>query len=158
MRRGGFALMKKISTRAAFLLLVMGGGILIGTLTVPGDWYASLNKPTFNPPNWIFGPVWTVLYVFIAMAGWRSWEAGKSSPAMNIWWVQLCMNFLWAPIFFLMQQPWIALAIILALMAVILVFIARMWTADRVSALAFVPYAAWVAFASALNLSIAILN
>ena len=56
--------------RIAFLALVVGGGILIGTLTAPGEWYAQLSKPAFNPPNWIFGPVWTVLYVLIAMAGW----------------------------------------------------------------------------------------
>ena len=150
--------MSKIVTRAAFLLLVMGGGILIGGLTAPGEWYANLSKPPFNPPNWIFGPAWTTLYVFIAIAGWRTWEVGKDSFEMKLWWVQLSLNFFWSPIFFVMQQPWIALIVILALFAVILIFIQRIWSADRVSAFAFVPYALWVAFASALNLSIAILN
>jgi len=150
--------MTKTVTRAAFLLLVMGGGILIGTLTAPGDWYANLSKPPFNPPNWIFGPVWTALYVLIAMAGWRVWEADRTSPEMKLWWGQLGLNFLWSPAFFVMQQPWIALVIILALLLVISIFILRNWVKDRVSAFAFVPYALWVAFASALNLSIAVLN
>ena len=150
--------MNKIVTRAAFLLLVMGGGILMGVLTAPGEWYANLNKPPFNPPNWVFGPAWTALYVLIAVAGWRTWEARKTSHEMKLWWIQLGLNFLWSPTFFEMQRPWIALLVILALFAVILIFIWRSWTADRVSAFAFVPYASWVAFASALNLSIAILN
>ncbi|RYH06609.1 TspO/MBR family protein [Tropicimonas sp. IMCC6043] len=145
-------------TRVAFLVLVIGGGILIGTLTAPDIWYASLTKPSFNPPNWIFAPVWSALYVLIAIAGWRTWEAKKSSPRMRLWWGQLGLNFLWSPVFFVMQRPWIALLIILSLTAVILVFIWRSWALDRVSAATFIPYAAWVAFASFLNLAIAILN
>lgn len=145
-------------TRAAFLLLVVGGGLLIGSLTTPGDWYANLTKPSFNPPNWIFGPVWTVLFVLIAVAGWRTWQARQWSSDMQLWWLQLILNFLWPPAFFVLQMPWIAFAIILALLAVILIYIRRNWAVDRVSALAFVPYGAWVAFASTLNLSIAVLN
>ncbi|WP_319545978.1 TspO/MBR family protein [Ruegeria conchae] len=144
--------------RITFLALVLGGGILIGTLTAPGDWYAQLSKPAFNPPNWIFGPVWTVLYVLIAMAGWRQFEAGRSSTKMKLWWAQMGLNFLWSPTFFVLQMPWVALVVIVALLAVIVVFIAEVRYTDRVSALAFLPYLAWVAFATALNLSIAILN
>lgn len=150
--------MSRIPTRIAFLILVVGGGFLIGLFSAPGEWYAALNKPSFNPPNWLFGPVWTVLYVLIAMAGWRTWEAGRSSGRMTLWWVQLVLNFLWPPVFFVLQQPWIALPIILCLLVTILLFARRSWTADRVSAVAFLPYAAWVAFASVLNLSLAVLN
>ena len=150
--------MNRMIPRAAFLVLVMGGGLLIGVLTAPGAWYADLTKPPFNPPNWIFGPVWTVLYVLIALAGWRTWERGRTQRDMRLWWAQLGLNFLWSPVFFALQQPWPALVIIGALLAVIFGFIAGRWHADRVAALAFAPYAAWVAFASALNLSIAILN
>lgn len=144
--------------RIAFLALMLGGGILIGTLTAPGDWYAQLSKPAFNPPNWIFGPVWTVLYVLIAMAGWRQFETDLSSTAMKLWWAQMGLNFLWSPTFFVLQLPWFAFVIIVALLIVIVVFIAQVMNSDRVSALAFLPYFAWVAFAAALNLSIAILN
>ncbi len=144
--------------RIAFLALVVGGGILIGALTAPGEWYAQLSKPAFNPPNWIFGPVWTVLYVLIAMVGWRQFETDRSSTAMKLWWAQMGLNFLWSPTFFVLQLPWFAFVVIVALLAVIVMFIAQVRTSDRVSALAFLPYFAWVAFATALNLSIAILN
>lgn len=144
--------------RIAFLALVVGGGILIGTLTAPGEWYAQLSKPAFNPPNWIFGPVWTVLYVLIAMAGWRQFETDRSSTAMKLWWAQMGLNFLWSPAFFVLQLPWFALVVIVVLLAVIVMFIALVRNSDRASALVFLPYLAWVAFATALNLSIAILN
>ncbi|CUH41236.1 TspO/MBR family protein [Ruegeria atlantica] len=144
--------------RVAFLALMLGGGVLIGTLTAPGEWYAQLSKPAFNPPNWIFGPVWTVLYVLIAMAGWRQFEADRSSVAMKLWWAQMGLNFLWSPTFFVLQLPWVAFVVIVGLLIVIVIFIARIRYSDRASALAFLPYFAWVAFAAALNLSIAILN
>lgn len=150
--------MTKVLTRIGFLALVIGGGILIGTLTAPGEWYANLAKPVFNPPNWIFGPVWTVLYVLIAIAGWRQFEADKRSVAMKLWWAQLGLNFLWSPVFFVLQTPWIALLIILCLLGVIAAFIRQVRGSDQTSALIFLPYLAWVAFASALNLSIALLN
>ena len=60
-----------------FLILVVAGGLVIGYLTTPGEWYARLTKPAFNPPGWIFGPVWTVLYVIIAVAGWRIWQRDR---------------------------------------------------------------------------------
>ncbi|WP_299888174.1 TspO/MBR family protein [uncultured Ruegeria sp.] len=144
--------------RIAFLALMLGGGILIGTLTAPGGWYAQLSKPAFNPPNWIFGPVWTVLYVLIAMAGWRQFETDRSSAAMKLWWAQMALNFLWSPTFFVLQLPWFAFVVIVGLLIVVVMFIAQVRHSDRVSELAFLPYFAWVAFAAALNLSIAILN
>ncbi len=150
--------MSKWITRSAFLTLVVGGGILIGTLTAPGAWYADLQKPAFNPPNWIFAPVWTVLYVMIAMVGWRLHEAQRSSAAYRLWWGQLGLNFLWSPMFFALQQLWVALLIIVALWAVIVLLIRATWRMDRVSSVALMPYLAWVSFATALNLSIATLN
>ncbi len=150
-----------MTSRAAitpFMLLVVGGGLLIGLFTAPGDWYAGLVKPSFNPPNWIFGPVWTVLYVLIAIAGWRIWQRDRHGTAMKLWWVQLVLNFLWSPVFFSLHQIGVALAIIIALLAAVLAFAATAWGRDRVSAWLFVPYAAWVAFASLLNASVWMLN
>lgn len=146
--------MRPILTLLPFLIVVLGGGITIGILTAPGDWYAALNKPPFNPPNWIFGPVWTVLYVMIAVVGWRMWKNGRA----GLWTLQLFLNFLWSPVFFAAELPWVALVVIVALLAVIGLLIQRNWRSDRVSALLLLPYAAWVSFATLLNASIAILN
>ncbi len=144
--------------RLGFLGLVVGGGVLIGTLTAPGEWYANLVKPSFNPPNWVFGPVWTVLYALIAMVGWRLFASDRGSALMTLWWGQLGLNFIWSPVFFVLHLPWLALCIIVGLFAAILILIAGLWSRDRVAALAFVPYLAWVSFAAALNLAIARLN
>jgi tryptophan-rich sensory protein len=141
-----------------FLLLVVGGGLAIGYLTAPGDWYAGLAKPSFNPPGWVFGPVWTVLYVLIAAAGWRIFERERGSRAMKLWWAQLALNFLWSPIFFGAHLVGLALVVILLLLATILAFIAAAWRQDRVAAWLFAPYAAWVGFASLLNGLIFALN
>ena len=137
-----------------FILLVMGGGLLIGAFTAPGAWYEALAKPDFNPPNWIFAPVWTALYALIAIAGWRIWQRDRTGPAMRLWWLQLVLNFAWSPAFFALQQVGLALAIILALFVTIVAFIAASWSKDRAAAWMFVPYAAWVGFASLLNFSI----
>jgi len=150
-----------MSTRAAltpFVLLVVGGGLLIGAFTAPGPWYEALAKPAFNPPNWLFAPVWTILYVLIAVAGWRIWQRDRSGRAMQLWWVQLVLNFLWSPVFFAAQQVGLALVVILLMLVTIVGFIVTARRVDSVAAWLFVPYAAWVAFASLLNGSIWTLN
>ncbi|MDF1774391.1 MAG: tryptophan-rich sensory protein [Rhizobiaceae bacterium] len=150
--------MKTMGSFLLFLTVVLGGGIAIGTLTVPGDWYANLQKPFFNPPNWIFGPVWTVLYLMIAYVGWRLWQHENPASLKQLWIVQMVLNFLWSPVFFAAQQPALALATILSLLLIIVAFIRVAWHADRLSALFFAPYVAWVGFASALNAAIVFLN
>lgn len=143
---------------AAFILVVLGGGVLIGLAMLPGDWYAALAKPPFNPPNWIFAPVWSVLYVLIAIAGWRCWMSAPTGLPMRVWGVQLVLNFLWSPIFFGAHRMGLALGVIVALLVAILVFIRLNWRPDRLAAWLFVPYAAWVAFATLLNGSLLWLN
>ena len=137
-----------------FLALVLGGGLILGFLTAPGEWYAGLAKPSFNPPGWLFGPVWTVLYVLIAVAGRRVWQRDHNGLPMKLWWAQLALNFLWSPVFFAAHWIGLALAIVLLMLVAILAFIVAAWRLDRVAAWLFVPYAAWVAFASLLNGSI----
>ena len=141
-----------------FLVLVLGGGTAVGLMTLPGEWYACLAKPAFNPPDWVFGPVWTLLYVMIAVAGWRTWNRHRHGGTMQVWIVQLALNFLWSPIFFAAHWIGLALAVILLLLIAILTFIVMSWNKDRAAAWLFVPYAAWVAFASLLNASIWYLN
>jgi tryptophan-rich sensory protein len=139
-----------------FLALVLGGGLLIGSASAPDGWYAGLAKPSFNPPNWLFAPVWSVLYVMIAIAGARTYERG--GRGVGLWFAQLALNFAWTPAFFVLHRPALALAVIVALFCVIVLFIVERWRADRVAALLFLPYAAWVAFATALNAAIVTLN
>lgn len=140
------------------VVLVVGGGSLIGVFTPPGPWYAGLEKPPFNPPNWVFGPVWTFLYVLIAVAGWRICRADSRSLAMRLWWTQLALNFLWSPVFFSLQSPGLGLIVILALLAAIIGFMRAAAGVDRIAMWLFAPYLLWVAFATLLNLSIFILN
>ena len=141
-----------------FLVVVIGVGALIGTQSVPGAWYEGLAKPPFNPPNWIFGPVWFALYVMIAVAGWRIWMIDPKSSAMKLWFAQMALNWLWSPVWFIGQQLWPAFAIIVANLALIVAFILAARKQDMIASWLFVPYLAWVGFASLLNLSIAILN
>ena len=141
-----------------FLVLVVGGGLLIGAVVTPGEWYAGLAKPAFNPPGWVFGPAWTILYVLVAVAGWRIWRRDRGGAAMKLWWAQLALNFLWTPVFFGMHQIGLALLVVLLLLATIVAFIAVARRTDRAAAWLFAPYAAWVAFATLLNASILTLH
>ena len=141
-----------------FLILVLGGGVALSGLTVPGAWYASITKPAFNPPAWIFGPAWTVLYILIAVAGWLVWQRDRTGLPMKLWWAQLALNFMWTPVFFGAHQIGLAFLIILLMLAAILAFIGTEWRQARVTACLFAPYAAWVAFAAVLNGSIWALN
>lgn len=146
----------RLKTHLVFVVAVLAIGLLIGWAFLPGAWYAGLRKPFFTPPNWLFGPAWTTLYVLIGIAGARTWERG--GLAVGLWFLQMALNFLWSPFFFGAQNPGLGLMIILPLLAVILIFIRERWNRDRVAALLFVPYALWVGFASALNIGIWWLN
>jgi tryptophan-rich sensory protein len=143
---------------ALFLLAVIGIGALIGASNLPGGWYQELAKPPFDPPNWVFGPVWCVLYVLIAISGWRTFLASPRSLAMGFWAGQMLLNWLWSPIWFGLHLLWPAFAVIVMLLGCIIGYVATSWRRDRISALLFVPYGLWVAFAAALNLSVAVLN
>jgi tryptophan-rich sensory protein len=151
--------MRNILVYAAFIIgvVVIGGGI--GVLTLPGEWYAGLQKPWFTPPNWVFGPMWTTLYVLIGWVGARKWLHGG---ATNLWWAQMALNFLWSPVFFGLEQPLAALLVIIAMWALIVAFVLREWRpeplGDRLSAVLFLPYLAWVSLATALNAAIVVLN
>lgn len=151
--------LKSAASLIGFLALVVGGGLAIGVMTGPDEWFARLAKPWFNPPNWVFAPVWTCLYVMIAIAGWRIWRSGFSGARNRLLWgVQLALNFAWSPIFFVAHRIDLALAVIAILLLSLIIFIARNLNGDRVAASLFVPYALWVAFATALNFALLRLN
>ena len=137
-----------------FLVLTIGGGLLIGFAIRPGEWYGKLSKPWFTPPNSVFAPVWTLLYVMIAIAGWRTFVRDPLGAPIAVWSIALALNFAWSPIFFRSHRPLAALFVILALLATIIAFIALSWPRDALSALLFAPYAAWVFFATILNAAI----
>ena len=143
---------------AAFVagVLVIGGAI--GASNTPDAWYQSLVKAPWNPPNWVFAPAWFTLYVLIGIAGARTALRDLASPQMLLWILQMVLNFAWSPTWFSLHQVWAAFALIAAILALIIAFIATSWKADRISAWLFVPYAAWVGFASSLNLAVALLN
>lgn len=147
-----------ILSMVIFLVVTVGGGLAVGYLARPGAWYAGLRKPAFNPPNRAFGPVWTILYVLIAVAGWRVYAAAGGEAALIVWIVALALNFLWSPIFFGLRRPTVALAIVIGLLATIIVFIVVSWPIDLAAALLFLPYFAWVAFATILNAAVVRLN
>ena len=149
---------RTLSVFVLFIAIVVGVGAVVGVSTGPDAWYASLAKPPFNPPNWLFAPVWFTLYVMIGIAGARTFLSDASSRPFFLWLLQMILNWAWSPTWFTLHLLWPAFAIIAAILALIVGFIVVSWKTDRVSALLFVPYAAWVAFASSLNLSIAILN
>jgi benzodiazapine receptor len=148
----------KTLTVIVFLALVIGGGSTAGLVTQPGDWYSSLAKPAFNPPSWVFGPVWTFLYLLIALAGARVWQSDRNSLAMRLWGSQLALNFLWSPIFFVAHRIDLALVVVVLLLGTIIAFIVSTYGKDKVSAYLFLPYLAWVSFATLLNASLLVLN
>ena len=150
--------MHRFISLALFLVLALGGGLLIGFLNEPGEWYAGLAKPAFNPPSWLFGPAWTLIYILIAVAGWRVWQRDRLGWSMKLWWVQMVLNFLWTPVFFAAHQIVVAFLIILLMLTAILAFIVKTRKQDRLASWSFVPYAAWVLFASVLNGAIWVLN
>lgn len=141
-----------------FLLLTVGGGLVIGSVTMPDGWFAALNKPAFQPPNWVFGPVWTLLYILIGIAGARIFTVARSSMAMKLWIAQMVLNFLWSPTFFAAHALVPAFVVIVLMLATIVAFIRAAWPIDRPAALMFLPYLAWVSFATVLNGTIAWIN
>jgi translocator protein len=149
---------KNIVVYAIFIMAVVAIGIFIGFTNLPGQWYQNLVKPVFNPPNWIFGPVWTILYVMIGFVGARTWLWQRSQPAMRLWFAQMALNFAWSPLFFGLNLMIVALGVICGLWICIAMFIFKSWNTDRVSALMFSPYLFWVTFATILNISLIVLN
>ncbi|MEP3479874.1 MAG: TspO/MBR family protein [Fuerstiella sp.] len=131
-----------------------------GAAFPPGEWYAGLNRPWYAPPNWLFGPVWTMLYFMIAFSGWLVWKARNSADstsqpkinlAMMLYSAQLVLNSAWTYLFFGLQRPDIALAEILVLWVMIIATIFVFRRHSMPAAVLLVPYLLWVSFASVLN-------
>lgn len=141
----------------AFLLLAFAAGG-IGSMAMPDAWYASLSKPAFNPPNWIFAPVWTALFALMAIAAWRVYARAGMCAAVVLWGVQLVFNAIWSPLFFGLHNIALALADILLLLALVLATTIAFFRRDRAAGALLVPYLAWVSFATLLTAAIFRLN
>ena len=133
----------------------------IGSRFPISDWYAELAKPSWNPPNWVFGPVWSALYTMMAVAAWMVWRKNSASGrsiALKLFVVQLIFNGLWSWLFFGLQRPDLALVDIILLWMAIFATIVAFRRVRRTAAWLLIPYAAWVTFAAALNTAIWYLN
>jgi translocator protein len=156
--------MKHKPVKFSIALLIVYAAAAIGSIvTFPAihSWYVALSKPSFNPPNDIFGPVWTVLYTLMGVSLYIVWVArSKASKraAFTIFSAQLALNTLWSIVFFGMQQLWLAVVVIAALWLLIIATMWRFWKFSHVATYLLIPYLVWVTFASVLNISIAILN
>ena len=150
------------------LLLALAGWVLLcfgaaamGGLFMPGEWYAALKKSSWNPPGWIFGPVWTALYTMMAVAAWLVWKRGGFAAqrrTLTPFLVQLALNAAWTPLFFGLHWTGVAFAEIVLLWLAIAATIAAFRPVSRVAAWLLVPYLAWVSFASVLNFALWRLN
>lgn len=150
----------RVASLIFWILLCQGTGLLGARWTTPEipRWYAGLRKPSFNPPNWIFGPVWTTLYLLMAVAAWRIWELPSFSlrtTALILFLFQLGLNLAWTYIFFrrhALRAAVVEIGVLWLAIAACIVVFARV---DAPSAWLMAPYLAWVTFAAALNTAIA---
>lgn len=139
---------------------------LIGALVVTGDgfsaWYSTIQKPSFTPPSWVFGPAWTTLYILMGVAAFLAWQKGLASRAVRIalaWFLgQLVLNALWTPVFFGLRRVGLALVVIVLLWVAIVITMNYVARVSRPAAVLLAPYLVWVSFATVLNASIWWLN
>ena len=153
---------------ACLAIVVLGGASGFITQSGAGTWYQSLNKPPFQPPTWLFGPAWTILYLLMGISFARIWQVASKSRypiirkyalrGLAFFGFQFVFNLVWTPVFFGLENPEVALVIIFILLGLIAFLIKHFWRLDRVATFLLVPYFLWVTFATALNLSIVVLN
>lgn len=147
---------------AVAIPLVVGGTSGFFTVTGVESWYQAINKPSWNPPNWVFGPVWTSLYILMGVALFLVWKADTSAElkkiAVGLFAIQLLLNFCWSFIFFYLQQPGWAVVELAALWLFILLTIFAFAQVNKTAAWLLVPYISWVSFAGILNYTIWKLN
>ena len=145
---------------AGWLALCFGAASL-GGIFMPGEWYATLKKPSWNPPGWIYGPVWTALYTMMAVAAWLVWKRGgfaAQRKPLALFLTQAVLNAAWTPLFFGLHLPGIAFAEIVMLWLAIAATLAAFRPVNRAAAWLLAPYLLWVSFAAVLNFALWRLN
>jgi tryptophan-rich sensory protein len=146
-----------------FLLICYAVAFIAGIMTRPqiAPWYTHWAKPAWGPPNWLFAPVWTILYGMMAVAGWKVWCSADSKPRTAALWIyglQLSANFLWSPIFFALHRIAMGFLVIASLAVLLVLFILVCWSFQRKAAWLFMPYLLWISFAAVLNYTIWTMN
>ncbi len=148
----------------AAILLPLGAGALgsIPTASAVPTWYQQIKKPSWNPPSWVFGPVWTILYAMMGTAVWLVWRSGSERrdvrTAIGLYGGQLTLNALWTPIFFGLKAPGLALAEIVPLWGMLAATVVQFFRIRPAAGLLLLPYLAWTTFATALNAEVWRLN
>ncbi len=147
---------------AVIICLIIGSLSSVATQSSVNDWYFTLNKPSFNPPNWLFAPVWTILYIMMGIAAGVVWGKGFHhvwvKTALYHFGFQLLLNSLWSIVFFGLKNPLAALFVILILLVMIILTIKWFHVVSKKAAILMVPYFLWVSFATILNFKIWELN
>ena len=151
----------KLAAAILFCLIVGSSGSLV-TMTGPGSWYDSLQKPFFTPPGWVFAPVWITLFTLMGIALYLVWESGSDrsevKAALILFGIQFVLNILWSFFFFGLRSPLLGLVDIIVLWVLIAVTIRAFYRVKRSAAYLLIPYIAWVTLATALNGAIYIMN
>jgi len=147
---------------AGFVLVSLAAGFFGSFFTMDqiGTWYATLTKPSWTPPNWVFGPVWTTLYILMGVAAFLVSRSKKLGKTLVLWlfFAHLIVNTLWSIVFFGLHELELALAIIVLLLALIVLLMRLYWRYARVATYLMIPYLLWVSYATTLNLGIIFLN
>lgn len=152
---------KNLSKLLLFIFICEGAGIIGSFFTASAipTWYATLNKPSFSPPNYLFGPVWVTLYALMGIATYIVWSSGKKvKNILNLFWVHLFFNATWSIAFFGLQNPLLGLVNIVILWVLIIAVIYKYWQVNKWAGVLLLPYLAWVSFATFLNYNLWLLN
>ena len=151
----------KFLTFISFLLVTFGASAIgsLATINYKEPWYSLLNKPAFNPPDWVFGPVWTTLYLMMTLAIWLFWHSNnRNKNTVYVYLIHLVFNTTWSVVFFVFHNMVLALLVLIVLIALIINLILRFKRVKMLSAYLMIPYLLWCSFALILNLSLIMLN
>lgn len=149
---------RQVATLVGFIVVTFCAPLASVSIMPPGAWYEALHKPTWNPPAWLFGPVWTLLYTLMAVAAWLIWKRAGWRLPLALYFIQLMLNALWTPLFFGAHLLGLALLEVVLFWVAILLTTLGFRNVSRTAAWLMVPYLAWVAFASFLNFTLWQLN
>ena len=154
-------LKNKFLSFSLFALITYSASFIgaFATITFKDPWYSLLNKPAFNPPDWVFGPVWTILYLMMTIAIWLYWHnRNRNINTIYIYFIHLVFNTTWSVVFFVLHNMLLALVVLISLIVLIFILIVRLKSVNLVSSYLMIPYLIWCMFALVLNFNLILLN